>query len=646
MSAVSSQHPPPAPAPQERLLGTLIVIVLRAKNLPNRVRIGKQNPYATVTYGFHKKRTETIERGGQQPTWDAEFRFEILKEEYENEHLEAGGAAHVDKRGGVLPMSTKDATTGTNRLEKAKPTVTVGDGRRILKLACWADDNRDPRLIGEAELNIEDTIRKGNFDDWVKLERKDRYAGEIYLELTWYSNEPKPTSLHRPERSESPSRGSYGGAGSRLNDNDEGNESEEREGNEVDARETRTMHRQSQASLEVSNPPLNLAPDYPDSDLAPLSANHYPDSDLDPLTRSMSSLSFGRPLPQPPSLGPPSHHAPPVSHSQTYSHFPPTTGGYEYDRERRTSFHSVGPNGPYPYPPQQPQPPQQPPISHQQYQQSNYGPYPPPPQTEFGSYGDQQQEHYAQPPPHEQQLGEFEQLAQQHYANQGYEQSSVSSQRPLPQPGAPPTHQYYDQSYSQVPAHPSTSPYPPPMPEPPVPPIPPSTSVYWQKQQLQLQQQQQQQQRQQQQQQHHCQASSLPPSSTYPNLPSAMSYQQLPHSVSHATIHPSPSTPSSAPPPQHSYSAPPVPPSNLSHSYSTPPHAPAFQPPPVFSPPPPPPSLQGVYATPPSGPYPPVPPGVYHQQPVYDPNYDPSLHGRPPFPPMQQQQQQQQYRPY
>lgn len=142
----------------------MIVIVLRAKNLPNRVRIGKQNPYATVTYGFHKKRTETIERGGQQPTWDAEFRFEILKEEYENEHLEAGGAAHVDKRGGVLPMSTKDATTGTNRLEKAKPTVTVGDGRRILKLACWADDNRDPRLIGEAELNIEDTIRKGNFD--------------------------------------------------------------------------------------------------------------------------------------------------------------------------------------------------------------------------------------------------------------------------------------------------------------------------------------------------------------------------------------------------------------------------------------------------------------------------------------------------
>ena len=159
----SSQLPPPSPPLQDRLLGTLIVIVLRAKNLPNRVRIGKQNPYATVTYGLHKKRTETIERGGQQPTWDAEFRFEILKDEFENQQLEAGGSAHVDKKGGVLPMSSKDLA-GVNKLERPKATVTVGDGRRILKLACWADDNRDPRLIGEGELNIEETIKKGKFD--------------------------------------------------------------------------------------------------------------------------------------------------------------------------------------------------------------------------------------------------------------------------------------------------------------------------------------------------------------------------------------------------------------------------------------------------------------------------------------------------
>lgn len=45
------------------ILGTLVVIVIRARNLPNRVRIGKQNAYALVVYGPHKKRTKTIERG-------------------------------------------------------------------------------------------------------------------------------------------------------------------------------------------------------------------------------------------------------------------------------------------------------------------------------------------------------------------------------------------------------------------------------------------------------------------------------------------------------------------------------------------------------------------------------------------------------
>ncbi|GAA5958948.1 hypothetical protein JCM3765_000781 [Sporobolomyces pararoseus] len=643
MSTVSiNQRPPPSPPLQDRLLGTLIVIVLRAKNLPNRVRIGKQNPYATVTYGLHKKRTETIERGGQQPTWDAEFRFEILKEEFENEHLEAGGAAHVDKKGGVLPMSTKDAGAGLAKLEKPRPTVTVGDGRRILKLACWADDNRDPRLIGEGELNIEDTIRKGKFDDWVQLERKGRYAGEVYLELTWYSNEPKPASSNRTERSDSPTRGNYGGAGSRLNDHDDEEDSEERDTDVRHSTEPQRMgHHQSQASLEPSSASLSLAPDYPDSDLAPLSANHYPDSDLDPLTRSMSALSVGRPLPQPPIPVPSSQYGPPVAHSQTYSHLPTPSDGYDYNRDRRTSFHAVGPSGGYPYQ-QQSHPPA--PQVHQQYNSApyqDYGAQPHP--SEFGDYPDQgqyahQHDSYQQP---QQPLGEFEQLAHQHYASQVYEQSSVSSQRPLPQPGAPSTQPQYDpysSNYSQPP--PSASPYPPPLPQPPVPPIPPSTSVYWQKQQQQLQQQQQQQQ-----QQHYQQPvpSQLPPSATYPNLP---------HSISHTTIHPSPSTPSFAPPP--SFSAPPQPPhQSLSQSYSTPPHPNSFAPPPVFSPPPPPPSLQGGYSThsAPPGPY---PASSYHQQSQhapYDQNYDPSsLSSRPPLPPPpphnMPMQQQQYYRPY
>lgn len=221
---------PTSPTVQDRLLGTLIVIVLRAKNLPNRVRIGKQNPYCTITYGLHKKRTDTIERGGQQPEWDAEFRFEILKEGFGGEEqLTAEQAAVVTHKGGVLPAPPMTPSTSqgsdvssSSKLEKraskgtlATPVVsTVNSGRRVLRVACWADDARDPKLIGEGELDIEETIRKGKYDgkeaqhfrlfaltfssrsltspplsaDWVQLERKSRYAGEVYLELTWYSN--------------------------------------------------------------------------------------------------------------------------------------------------------------------------------------------------------------------------------------------------------------------------------------------------------------------------------------------------------------------------------------------------------------------------------------------------------------------------
>lgn len=181
--------PPPSPTSHERLLGTLIVIVLRAKNLPNRVRIGKQNPYCTITYGLHKKRTDTIERGGQQPEWDAEFRFEILKEGLGGEEQLAADAAIVTHKGGVLPApglapamvsSTSQGSdvsaTGVKvekRLSKhslSTPVVsTCAAGKRVLKVACWADDARDPKLIGEGELDIEETIRKGKYDGVFRL---------------------------------------------------------------------------------------------------------------------------------------------------------------------------------------------------------------------------------------------------------------------------------------------------------------------------------------------------------------------------------------------------------------------------------------------------------------------------------------------
>lgn len=50
-------------------IGTLVVIVDRAKNLPNRKTMGKQDPYCAARLGKEAKKTETDKRGGQTPRW-------------------------------------------------------------------------------------------------------------------------------------------------------------------------------------------------------------------------------------------------------------------------------------------------------------------------------------------------------------------------------------------------------------------------------------------------------------------------------------------------------------------------------------------------------------------------------------------------
>lgn len=50
-------------------IGTLVAVVDRAKNLPNRKTMGKQDPYCAMRLGKEAKKTETDRRGGQTPRW-------------------------------------------------------------------------------------------------------------------------------------------------------------------------------------------------------------------------------------------------------------------------------------------------------------------------------------------------------------------------------------------------------------------------------------------------------------------------------------------------------------------------------------------------------------------------------------------------
>lgn len=51
------------------VVGTLVAIMDRAKNLPNRRSMGKQDPYCAARLGKEAKKTNTDKRGGQTPRW-------------------------------------------------------------------------------------------------------------------------------------------------------------------------------------------------------------------------------------------------------------------------------------------------------------------------------------------------------------------------------------------------------------------------------------------------------------------------------------------------------------------------------------------------------------------------------------------------
>ncbi|CAO1603074.1 hypothetical protein XANCAGTX0491_006666 [Xanthoria calcicola] len=127
-------------------IGTLVVIVDRAKNLPNRKTMGKQDPYCAARLGKEAKKTDTDKRGGQTPKWDQELRF----------------------------------------------TVHESPDYYQLKVSVFNDDKRT-ELIGETRIGLEDIIIPGGGqnDTWHHLHCKGRFAGEIRIELTYYDTRPK-----------------------------------------------------------------------------------------------------------------------------------------------------------------------------------------------------------------------------------------------------------------------------------------------------------------------------------------------------------------------------------------------------------------------------------------------------------------------
>ncbi|KAJ7179812.1 hypothetical protein C8R43DRAFT_912245 [Mycena crocata] len=167
-----------------REIGTLIVVILKANHLPNKRHIGKQDPYCLVAVNGEKQRTKVIKRGGQHPEWDEEIRFTLYEDDAE--------VLSNGPDGNPPPLPPKD---GKKNIK----------GGKVMKLSCFADDPREPDLIGQADVDLTEVLTKGETDEvakrcveWFTLMNKDKFAGKVYLELTFWSNEPPPEKKVAP----------------------------------------------------------------------------------------------------------------------------------------------------------------------------------------------------------------------------------------------------------------------------------------------------------------------------------------------------------------------------------------------------------------------------------------------------------------
>ncbi|KIM40485.1 hypothetical protein M413DRAFT_445935 [Hebeloma cylindrosporum] len=133
---------------KEDSIGTLIVVLLKARNLNDKHKFRKQDVFAQASLNGAQKKTHVDIKGGQHPEWDGEVRFTIMK----------------------------NATAKYRKLE----------------VSCYAQEPRSEDLLGKGIVDISETLRTGEFDDWVPLDIDGVARGELYLEMTYYANTPPP----------------------------------------------------------------------------------------------------------------------------------------------------------------------------------------------------------------------------------------------------------------------------------------------------------------------------------------------------------------------------------------------------------------------------------------------------------------------
>ncbi|CAD6567230.1 MAG: hypothetical protein ASARMPRED_000555 [Alectoria sarmentosa] len=222
-------------------IGTLVVIVDRARNLPNRKAMGKQDPYCAARLGKEAKKTETDKRGGQTPKWDQEMRF----------------------------------------------TVHDSPDYYQLKVSVFNDDKKT-ELIGETWIALDQIVVPGGGanDLWHRLNCKGRYAGDLRIELTYYDTRAK----EKVERRQStPIIGSMDKISSNIGG--------PRQPKPINRREINPSHSTQRPPPRFHTPPFIESPPENEDDFEGIDPEYMDDCQIDPRLRQQKTRSYAWPNP-------------------------------------------------------------------------------------------------------------------------------------------------------------------------------------------------------------------------------------------------------------------------------------------------------------------------------------------------------------
>ncbi|KAI9295987.1 hypothetical protein K502DRAFT_290223, partial [Neoconidiobolus thromboides FSU 785] len=120
-------------------IGELEICARTARNLSQKVLVGKQSPFVQFNLDSVIKQTVSDKRGGRNPQWSDTIIFPILKDQ------------------------DKILVTIYNRKSKVQSDY-----------------------IGEVSIDLLPILKEGEKDAWFPLKDRDDYAGDVYIEFTYY----------------------------------------------------------------------------------------------------------------------------------------------------------------------------------------------------------------------------------------------------------------------------------------------------------------------------------------------------------------------------------------------------------------------------------------------------------------------------